>query len=53
MKKKLKPCDCKDMADGYIKMCFYDEVGWWTDMWETTLKGEVKYWQNLPEAPVE
>jgi len=41
------------MVDGYIKMCFYDETGGWSDMWETTLKGEVKYWQNLPKAPTQ
>jgi hypothetical protein len=41
------------MEDGYIKMCYYCEVGGWLDMWKTTLEGDVKYWQPLPEPPTE
>ena len=38
------------MADMYVKMCYYNSKEW-LDMWETTLKGDVKYWQELPEPP--
>ena len=40
------------MDNGYIKMCYYNSKEW-LDMWETTLKGDVKYWQKLPQAPKE
>jgi hypothetical protein len=38
------------MDSCYIKMCYYNGKEW-LDMWETTLKGDVKYWQKLPKPP--
>ena len=40
------------MDNCYIKMCYYNGKEW-LDMWETTLKGDVKYWQKLPQQPKE
>ena len=40
------------MDNCYIKMCYYNGKEW-LDMWETTLKGGVKYWQKLPKPPKE
>lgn len=42
------------MDNCYIKMCYYkDKDKEWLDMWKTTLKGDVKYWQKLPQPPKE
>ena len=35
------------MNDGYIKMCHYTGAKW-LDMWETTLKGEIIRWMEIP-----
>jgi len=35
------------MSNGYIKLCYYTSTGW-LDMWETTLKGEVIKWMEIP-----
>jgi len=40
------------LQNGFIKMCFYNEKEW-HDMWETTLKGEVRFWMPLPPSPYE
>ncbi len=36
------------MDNGYIKMCYWNTREW-LDMWETTLKGEVIRWMEIPE----
>jgi hypothetical protein len=38
------------MDNCYVKMCYFNGVEW-LDMWDTTLKGTVKYWMNLPKQP--
>jgi len=35
------------MDNCYIKMCYYTGAEW-LDMWETTLKGEVIRWMEIP-----
>jgi len=35
------------MDNAYIKMCHWDKQNW-TDMWETSLKGDVKRWTTIP-----
>jgi len=35
------------MSNGYIKLCYYTSTEW-LDMWETTLKGEVIRWMEIP-----
>jgi hypothetical protein len=35
------------MDNAYIKMCYWDGDEW-LDMWETTLKGVVKQWMEIP-----
>jgi len=36
------------MENCYVKMCYWDGQEW-ADMWETTLKGKVKRFMNLPK----
>ena len=36
------------MDNCYIKMCYYTGTEW-LDMWETTLKGEVIRWMEIPK----
>jgi len=35
------------MSNGYIKLCYYTSTEW-LDMWETTLKGEIIRWMEIP-----
>lgn len=35
------------MKNGYIKMCHWGTTKW-TDIWQTTLDGEVKEWMHIP-----
>ena len=44
--KKIGEYICR-MDNAYIKMCYWDGDEW-LDMWETTLKGVVKQWMEIP-----
>ena len=39
------------MNNGYIKMVFHHLNGSFSDMFDTTLKGEVYFWMYLPKSP--
>ena len=44
--KDIKAYLCR-MENSFIKMCFWNGKEW-LDLWETTLKGIVKKWIEIP-----